>query len=58
MAYKVAFRSSFERDFKKLNYTVQDLVLNIADQIQEGTAYQQNPVKKPYYYLIYFNKTT
>ena len=37
MAYKVSFRSSFERDFKKLKTHVQDFVLDIADKIQDGT---------------------
>jgi mRNA-degrading endonuclease RelE of RelBE toxin-antitoxin system len=37
MAYKVSLRSSFERDFKKLNLQVQDFVLDIADKIQKGT---------------------
>jgi len=37
MAYKVSFRSSFERDFKKLNPPVKSLVLDIADQIQDKT---------------------
>ena len=37
MAYKVAHRSSFERDFKKLKTSVQDFVLDIADQIQNKT---------------------
>jgi len=36
MAYKVAYRSSFERDFKKLNPGIQNYVLDIADKIQEG----------------------
>ena len=34
MAYKVSYRSSFERDFKKLNPSVQSFILDIADQIQ------------------------
>ena len=37
MAYKVAYRSSFERDFKKLKPPVQNFILNIADQIQNET---------------------
>ena len=37
MAYKIAYRSSFERDFKKLNSSIQNYVLDIADKIQEGT---------------------
>jgi addiction module RelE/StbE family toxin len=37
MAYKVAYRSSFERDFKKLNSGIQNFILDIADQIQDGT---------------------
>jgi len=36
MAYKVAFRSSFERDFKKMNLRIQTFVLDIADKIQDG----------------------
>jgi len=42
MAYKVAFRSSFERDFKKLNPTVQSFVLDIADRIQNRTLQGEN----------------
>jgi mRNA-degrading endonuclease RelE of RelBE toxin-antitoxin system len=37
MAYKIAYRSSFERDFKKLNSNIQNYVLDIADKIQAGT---------------------
>jgi mRNA-degrading endonuclease RelE of RelBE toxin-antitoxin system len=37
MAYKIAYRSSFLRDFKKLQPPVQNLILNIADRIQSGT---------------------
>ena len=37
MAYKIAFRSSFERDFKKLKPLIQNFILDIADKIQEGT---------------------
>ena len=37
MAYKVAMRSSFERDFKKLKPQVQNYVLDVADKIQNGT---------------------
>ena len=37
MAYKVSFRSSFERDFKKLKPHVQDFILDISDKIQDGT---------------------
>ena len=37
MAYKISFRKSFERDFKKLQPHVQDFVLDIADKIQDGT---------------------
>jgi mRNA-degrading endonuclease RelE of RelBE toxin-antitoxin system len=37
MAYKISFRSSFERDFKKLKPRIQNFVLNVADKIQEGT---------------------
>jgi len=37
MAYKVAYRSSFERDFKKMNSGIQNYVLDIEDQIQDGT---------------------
>jgi len=37
MAYKISFRSSFERDFKKLKPHVQDFILDIADKIQDGT---------------------
>ena len=36
MAYKIAYRSSFERDFKKLRPHVQDFVLDVADKIQNG----------------------
>ena len=37
MAYKVSFRGSFERDFKKKPIHVQNFVLNIADKIQNET---------------------
>ena len=37
MAYKIAYRSSFERDFKKLNSNIQNYILDIADKIQDGT---------------------
>jgi len=37
MAYKIAYRSCFERDFKKLKSGIQDYVLDIADRIQTGT---------------------
>jgi len=37
MAYKIAFRSSFERDYKKLDFRIQNYVLDIADKIQNGT---------------------
>ena len=37
MAYKIAYRNSFERDFKKLKPTVQDFILDVADKIQDGT---------------------
>ena len=35
MAYKISFRSSFERDFKKLRPHIQEFILDIADKIQE-----------------------
>ena len=37
MAYKASFRSSFERDFKKLKPNTQNFILDIADKIQDGT---------------------
>jgi len=37
MAYKIAYRSCFERDFKKLKSDIQNYVLDIADRIQAGT---------------------
>ena len=37
MAYKVSFRSSFERDFKKMKPHIQNFVLDIADKIQDGS---------------------
>ena len=37
MAYKISYRSSFERDFKKLNSGIQNYVLDIADKIQDET---------------------
>jgi len=37
MAYKIAYRKSFERDYKKLRPHVQDFILDVADKIQEGT---------------------
>ncbi|GHT29830.1 hypothetical protein FACS189415_5970 [Bacteroidia bacterium] len=36
MAYKVSFRSSFQRDFKKLPKPLQGYILNLADGIQVG----------------------
>jgi mRNA-degrading endonuclease RelE of RelBE toxin-antitoxin system len=39
MAYKIAFRNSFERDFKKLKPLTQNFVLDVADKIQERTLY-------------------
>ena len=36
MAYKISYRRSFERDFKKLNFKIQNFVLDIADKIQTG----------------------
>ncbi|GHT37434.1 hypothetical protein AGMMS49574_30110 [Bacteroidia bacterium] len=36
MAYKVSFRSSFQRDFKKLPKPLQGYMLNLADGIQVG----------------------
>ena len=38
MAYKIAYRCSFERDFKKLSPPIQEFVLNMADKIQDGTS--------------------
>jgi len=65
MAYKISFRSSFERDFKKLTSRVQNFVLDVADKIQEGTL-QGQPLKgnfqefykfpfghKPEYRMVY-----
>ena len=37
MAYKVSFRNSFERDFKKLKPNTQEFILDIADKIQDKT---------------------
>ncbi|MDR2233023.1 MAG: type II toxin-antitoxin system YafQ family toxin [Tannerella sp.] len=37
MAYKIAYRNSFERDFKKLKLSVQEFILDVADKIQDGT---------------------
>jgi addiction module RelE/StbE family toxin len=37
MAYKISYRSSFERDFKKLKPDIQKFVLDTADKIQNGT---------------------
>jgi len=37
MAYKIAYRSCFERDFQKLKSGIQGYVLDIADRIQAGT---------------------
>ena len=42
MAYKVAYRRSFERDYKKLKSAVQSFVLDIADRIQNGTLQGEN----------------
>jgi mRNA-degrading endonuclease RelE of RelBE toxin-antitoxin system len=36
MVFKVAYRSSFERDFKKLNHPVQSFIYDISDRIQTG----------------------
>jgi len=35
MAYKIAFRSSFERRFKKLKPPVKNFILDVADKIQD-----------------------
>ena len=65
MAYKVAYRSSFERDFKKLKLPVQNFVLDIAEQIQKETLhgeklkgnfqgfYEFSFGHKPEYRLVY-----
>ena len=65
MAYKISFRSSFERDFKKLKSPVQEFVLDISDKIQDGTLqgeklkgnfqgfYKFSFGHKPEYRLIY-----
>jgi len=65
MAYKIAFRSSFERDFKKLRPHLQDFVRDIADKVQNGTIqgeqmkgnyrgfYKFSIGHKPEYRLIY-----
>ena len=37
MAYKIAYRNSFERDFKKLKPPIQDYIRDVADKIQDGT---------------------
>ena len=65
MAYKIAYRSCFERDFKKMKFSIQNYVLDIADKIQDGTL-QGEPLKgnfqgfykfpfghKPAYRLVY-----
>ena len=64
-AYKVAYRSSFERDFKKLISPIQSFVLDIADRIQNETLqgeklkgnfqgfYKFSFGHKPEYRLIY-----
>ena len=36
MAYKIAYRGCFERDFKKIKPNVQNFVLDVADKIQSG----------------------
>ncbi|MDR1810861.1 MAG: hypothetical protein LBR34_10780 [Prevotella sp.] len=36
MAFKVSYRSSFQKDFKKMPLALRDYVLNIADDIQSG----------------------
>ncbi|GHV48636.1 hypothetical protein FACS1894181_04940 [Bacteroidia bacterium] len=36
MAYKVSFRSNFQRDFKKLPLPLQNYILSIADDILTG----------------------
>jgi mRNA-degrading endonuclease RelE of RelBE toxin-antitoxin system len=36
MAYKVSYRSSFQRDFKKLPLPFRNFILDIADHIQCG----------------------
>ena len=65
MAYKIAYRGSFQRDFKKLNFSMRNYVLDIADKIQDG-ALQGEKLKgnfqsfykipfghKPEYRLVY-----
>jgi mRNA-degrading endonuclease RelE of RelBE toxin-antitoxin system len=65
MAHKVAYRSSFERDFKKLEIPIQNFVLDVADRIQNmllqgeklkgnfQTFYKFPFGHKPEYRLIY-----
>ena len=65
MAYKIAYRSNFKRDFKKSNLRIRNFVLDIADKIQDGT-FQGEKLKgnfqgfykfpfgyKPEYRLVY-----
>jgi len=47
MAYKISYRSSFERDFKKLNPLIQNFVLDVADKIQNGTLQGTDCKSKP-----------
>jgi len=65
MAYKIAYRNSFEQDYKKLKPHIRRFILDIADKIQDGTI-QGEPLKgnfqgfykfpfghKPEYRLVY-----
>jgi len=37
MAYKISYRKSFERDYKRLKPYIQNFILNVADKIQDST---------------------
>ena len=64
MAYKVSYRTSFLKTFKKLNKKIQLEILDIADEIQAGKDYEKLQYnwgdfyschfgRKPEYRLIY-----
>jgi mRNA-degrading endonuclease RelE of RelBE toxin-antitoxin system len=64
MAWKVSYKSSFLRNYKKLPKNIQEEILNIADQIQAGENgaplyynwgefYSWHFERKPEYRLVY-----
>jgi hypothetical protein len=64
MSWKVSYKSSFQRVFKKINPNIQTEILNIADRIQSGedgellkyswdSFYSWHFNRKPEYRLLY-----